>query len=229
MTLTFNVNAASLADLDETIQQAISATPNLEKGKAIYRNCAVCHSPEGWGTLSGHYPQIAGQHKSVIIKQLEDIQLGNRDNPTMRPFTNPVIELGSQAVADVAAYISQLPMTPKNYVGFGVQLDRGKALYDKNCKQCHKTNGEGKPEKFYPRIQGQNYKYLQRQLLWIKTGKRRNADIKMVKQLRDFSLRDIDLVADYASRLRPDKSLVAKSIFWKNPDFRAGFRAAPRN
>jgi len=229
MALTFNVNAASLEDLDETIQQAIAATPNIEKGKVIYRNCALCHTPEGWGTSSGHYPQIAGQHKSVIIKQLEDIQLGNRDNPTMRPFTDPVIELGSQAVADVAAYISQLPMTPKNDMGYGSELDRGKTLYDENCKQCHKTNGEGKPEKFYPRIQGQHYNYVKRQLLWIKTGKRRNADIKMVKQMRDFSLRDIDLVSDYVSRLRPDKSMMAKSIFWKNPDFRTGFRAAPRN
>jgi len=229
MVLAFNVNAAQLADLDVTIQQAISATPNIEKGKALYRNCAVCHSPEGWGTSSGHFPQIAGQHKSVIIKQLEDIQLGNRDNPTMRPFADPVIKLGSQAVADVAAYISQLPMVPENSVGYGAQLDRGKELYEENCKQCHKENGEGKAEKFYPRIQGQHFNYLKRQLHWIKTGKRRNADIKMVKQLRDFSLQDIDLVSDYVSRLRPDKSLTAKSIHWKNPDFRKGFRAAPRN
>lgn len=229
LALAINANAASLEELDETIQQAISVTPNLEKGKEIYRNCAICHSPEGWGTSSGHYPQIAGQHKSVIIKQLEDIQLGNRDNPTMRPFARPVIELGSQAVADVAAYISQLPMTPKSYEGFGAGLERGKALYNKDCKQCHKTNGEGKAEKFYPRIQGQHYNYIKRQLNWIKTGKRRNADNKMVKQLRDYSSRDIDLVSDYVSRLRPDKSLMAESIYWKNPDFREGFRAAPRD
>ncbi len=38
----------------------------------------------------------------------------------MRPFVTPVIELGSQAVADVAVYINQLPMIPKNDQGLGV-------------------------------------------------------------------------------------------------------------
>ncbi len=224
-----NANAVSVSELDDFIQQALEAKPDLEKGKDLYRNCAICHSPEGWGTPSGHYPQIAGQHKSVIIKQLEDIHQGNRDNPTMLPFTLPVFLLGSQAVADVSAYISLLPMIPNNSIGFGSQLDKGKELFDNNCKQCHESNGEGVADKFYPRIQGQHFSYLERQLHWIKSGKRRNADKKMVKQLRNFNFREIELIADYVSRLRPDKSKVAESMYWKNPDFRTGFYSAPRD
>jgi len=51
----------------------------------------------------------------------------------------------------------------------------------------------------------------------------------MVKQLRNFTLQDINLIADYVSRLKPEKSLLAESVFWKNPDFRANFRVAPRD
>ncbi|MCU7837342.1 MAG: c-type cytochrome [gamma proteobacterium symbiont of Taylorina sp.] len=216
--------------LDDIVYQAMKATPNIENGKNLYRNCAVCHSPEGWGAPSGRYPQIAGQHNSVSIKQLRDIHDGNRDNPTMEPFTAPLFIQGAQSLADVSAYISQLPMVPNNSVGYGgTQLAEGKKLYDDNCKECHKANGEGNAEKFYPRIQGQHFSYLVRQLHWIKNGKRRNADKKMVKQLQKFSYRDIELMSDYISRLRPDKSIVAESMYWKNPDFRSGFYSAPRD
>ena len=221
--------AESEIKLDEIIQQAVDATPNLHNGKLLYHNCAVCHSPEGWGTPSGHFPQIAGQHKSVIIKQLRDIHDGNRDNPTMRPFTNPIFLQGPQSISDLSAYISQLPMVPNNSLGYGTELAEGKKLYDDNCKQCHEANGEGKADKFYPRIQGQHFRYLVRQLHWIKNGKRRNADRKMVKQIQGFSYREVELIADYVSRLKPNKSLVAESIYWKNPDFRRGFYTAPRD
>ena len=215
--------------LDDIVQQAMHAAPNLENGKRLYHNCAVCHSPEAWGTPSGRFPQIAGQHKSVIIKQLTDIHMGNRDNPTMRPFTRPIFSMGWQALSDLSAYISQLPMVPNNSLGYGSELAKGKQLYDDNCKQCHEENGEGNAEKFYPRIQGQHFRYLERQLYWIKNGKRRNADRKMVKQLQKFNYREIELIADYVSRLKPDKSLLAESMYWKNPDFRSGFYTAPRD
>jgi len=214
--------------IDTIVKQSLQATPDLERGKIMYQNCAVCHSPEGWGTPSGHFPQIAGQHKSVIIKQITDIHKGNRDNPTMRPFAEPLFVQGPQALADLAGYISQLPMVPNNSIGYGAQLNEAKKLYDKNCKKCHEANGEGSAVDFYPRIQGQHFSYLERQLHWIKTGKRRNADEKMVKQVHDFNFHQLALLADYVSRMRPDKSIAAESVYWKNPDFRDSFYTAPR-
>ncbi len=214
--------------VDLTVEQAMAATPDLVQGGELYRNCAVCHSPEGWGTPSGHFPQIAGQHKSVIIKQLTDIHKGNRDNPTMRPFAEPLFSLGPQALADLASYISKLPMTPQNSVGYGAQLAEAKKLYDDNCEECHEANGEGKEDEYYPRIQGQHFSYLERQLHWIKSGKRRNADKKMVKQIQKFNFHQLALLADYVSRMRPDNSIVAESVYWKNPDFRDAFYTAPR-
>ena len=93
---------------DQAMQEyteALKLTPNLENGRKIYHICTVCHTPEGWGLESGAYPQVAGQLRTVIIKQLADIRARNRDNPTMLPFTSPKLLGGAQEIADVAAYI----------------------------------------------------------------------------------------------------------------------------
>ena len=163
---------------EKEIAKALAATPDPENGKKLYRNCALCHTPEGWGSPGGHFPQIAGQHASVIIKQLADIRANNRDNPTMYPFAQSAFLKGPQSLADIAAYIAKLPMVPNNSVGPGNDLENGKKLYLDNCKKCHEESGEGKAEDHYPRIHGQHYQYLLRQLLWIQNGKRRNADKK---------------------------------------------------
>jgi len=198
--------------------EALKLTPDVEKGKEIYEVCSACHLPEGWGQTEGTFPEIAGQHRTVLIKQLEDIREGNRDNPTMYPFALPSEIGGAQAVADVTEYISRLPMNPENGIGPGTDLEHGKKLYADNCVRCHGQNGEGAGEKYYPRIQGQHYNYLVRQYQWIKEGKRRNANPEMVEQIKNFSDKDTFAVLDYVSRLKPDPKLVGP-VGWKNPDF----------
>lgn len=213
---------------DATVKKAMEAAPNLQNGKKLYFNCALCHTPEGWGSPDGRYPQIAGQHKNVILKQLADIHNNNRDNPTMYPFSELIFAKGPQALADVSAYIEQLPMVPNNGQGFGDNLIQGKQLYTDNCQKCHGDNGEGDAIEFYPRIHGQQYQYILRQMLWIKQGKRRNANKKMVQQLEGFDLKDIMAVSDYVSRLQPDKALLADRLDWRNPDFKPSYISVPR-
>ena len=204
---------------DEEYTQALKSAPDLESGRRLYLTCAVCHRPEGWGTLDGTYPQIAGQPNTVIIKQLADIRARNRDNPLMYPFAVPRILGGPQEIADVAAYIARLPMTPHNGVGPGTDLELGAELYDRNCVDCHGRQGEGDAREHVPAVWGQHYNYLLRQFQWIKIGKRRNADAEMQKQIRNFTDRDIRAVLDYTSRLKPPADRLADSPDWQNPDF----------
>lgn len=202
----------------DELDAALHLTPNLENGKKAYRVCTVCHRPEGWGSHEGRYPQVAGQLRSVIIKQLADIRARNRDNPTMRPFTSPRLLGGVQEIADVAAYIALLPMNPTNIVGPGFELEYGEKLYKENCVDCHGSQGEGDANDHIPLIQGQNYRYLVRQFEWIRNGKRRNSDSKMVKQIKRFTPRDVTVVMDYVSRIRPPAEKLAEPG-WQNPDF----------
>ncbi len=199
------------------VERALHLTPNLENGKRAYKVCAVCHLPEGWGHVDGYYPQIAGQIRQVTIKQMADIRARNRDTPTMLPFAT-LDNLSIQDIADVAAYLEQLPMSPDNGLGPGTDLEHGKRLHDRYCVDCHGQNGEGIAEDKMPLIQGQHYRYLVRQFEWISEGKRRNGDREMAEQIQGFSKRDISAIMDYVSRLRPPPEKVA-SPGWRNPDF----------
>jgi len=190
-------------------EEAMTLTPNIENGKKIYETCSLCHTSEGWGMapgigqyrIPGTYPQLAGQHQSVLIKQLTDIRQLNRDNPVMYPFTLNKYIGNAQDIADVTGYITTLSINRQNYHGKGNDLEHGKKLYQDNCAQCHGDNGEGDPENFYPKLTNQHYEYMLRQFIWIRDGKRRNANRKMVEQIQKFNYRDIKAVIDYSSRL----------------------------
>lgn len=199
-------------------EEALQLTPDINNGRELYRLCITCHGPEGWGTQSGSYPQIAGQLHTVTIKQLGDICSNMRANPIMEAFTTPrVLETG-QDVADLAAYIAQLPMTRDNGQGSSYDLKMGKQVYEKNCTQCHGEQGEGHVEDQVPRIQGQHYNYLKRQFNLIRGGHRRNADNDMKKHIQDISLREESAVLAYISSLVPSANNLAKPE-WRNPDF----------
>jgi nitrous-oxide reductase len=214
-------NPENLAEPDNWVmaketEEALSLEPDLDDGRDVYEVCAACHLDSGWGEKSGTFPQLAGQHRSVLIKQLADIRARNRDNPTMRPFTNYREIGGPQSVSNVTGYIEQkLLMNPGNGLGAGDDLVHGKQLYKDNCVKCHCEKGEGNAKRYYPRIQGQHYEYMLRQFEWIRDGKRRNANSDMVKQIKDFTDRDMKAVIDYISRIKPHKGLMAPNKDWE--------------
>ena len=189
---------------DETMS-AMKLTPNKDAGKKIYELCAACHEANGWGKEDGSFPVIAGQHRSVIIKQLADIRARNRENPTMYPFSGDDVLGGPQGIGDVAEYISQLPPNPSVGIGPGEDLDKGKKIFEENCAACHGKNGEGNAEAFYPRIQGQHYAYILRQLKWIRDGRRKNANPAMLALIKNMDDKTLSIIADYVSRLTPKK------------------------
>ena len=204
--------------------EALHLTPNPENGMEVYEVCSACHLPEGWGLPDGTFPQLAGQHRGVLIKQLADIRALNRDNPTMYPFALPESIGDAQALADVVAYIEKLPMNPepgRGPWGPGTpEFAKGEKLYKDNCVKCHGETGMGDVEKFYPRINGQHYNYMVRQFEWIRDGKRRNANPDMVEQIKNFSDQDMKNVINYVTWVPVPAEQLAPSKDWQNPDFK---------
>lgn len=200
------------------IERALALTPDVANGLKIYRDCAACHKPEGTGYPGGSVPQIAGQHRNVVIKQLADIRAGNRDTAMMAPYASAETIGGPQAIADVAAYVDSMEISVSNGKGPGDDLVLGKSLYQEHCARCHGESGEGNNDDSVPRIQAQHYKYLLRQFQWIYDEKRRNANPEMVAQIQQFDDQQINAVLDYVSRLEPPEELQAPKD-WKNPDF----------
>ena len=203
--------------------QVMALTPELDNGRKVFLICAVCHSPEGWGSTDGTYPQIAGQLRTVIVKQLSDIRARNRDNPLMYPFAVPRVLGGAQNVADVAAYVAQLPKTADNGKGPGTDLELGAKLFRTHCSHCHGDQGLGNEAEHLPQIAGQHYAYLVRQFDAIRSGRRKNSDPKMVKQIQRFTPSEESAVLDYTSRLPLPSDKVAPAG-WTNPDFPAYVR-----
>ncbi|MBF0136853.1 MAG: c-type cytochrome [Magnetococcales bacterium] len=198
---------------------ALGLRADLKRGREVYfQYCSEkCHQPEGWGSTDGKIPQIAGQHRTAQVKQMADIAAKNRDNPTMFRFSLPDEIGGYQAISDVSAYIAALPMNPQNGHGPGTDLDRGKKIYHDYCRACHGDHGEGKPDDYYPLLQGQHYEYMVRQIAWMKNGKRRAIHPLKMKQIRYLSEKDLLAALDYISRQTAPSVLMAKPG-WKNPD-----------
>ena len=223
LSLVFSTSAMAWLEKGGERDVALGLTPDLENGVDVYEVCAACHLTEGWGTKEGTFPQLAGQLKVVLIKQLADIRERNRDNPTMYPFALPESIGDAQALADVVAYIEKLPMNPDNGKGEWAEgtaeFTQGQQLYKDNCVKCHGEQGEGNLKEFFPLIQGQHYNYMLRQFEWIRDGKRRNSNPDMVEQIKAFSDKDMQTVINYVSRIQVPKEKLAPSKDWLNPDF----------
>ncbi len=206
----------------ETVTITLEFEPDLNNGRHIYQTCATCHLPEGWGDDEGTYPQIAGQLQNVLIKQLLDIRSGERDNPLMYPFVQKRTLGGYQDMADVVAYIATLPMHPKHKQGpwrdYSDEYKQGKALYTANCSACHGSEGEGNNTASIPKLYGQHYPYLKRQLLDIKAG-HRQASAGMKAMVDPLSRKQLEMTINYVSYLPVPENEKAPSLNWRNTDF----------
>lgn len=183
--------------------EALKLKGDAKAGKEGYEVCGACHLPSGAGRPDGTFPQLAGQHATVLIKQMADIRGGLRDNPTMYPFAKELTD--AQELANVSAYIESLciPTEHGKYEGpdAAAQIAKGKEMYEKQCLECHGKNGEGEKAKFYPVIAGQHYKYLLRQMTEIRDGHRRNANPDMVKVIKPYTNEQLVAISAYQSSL----------------------------
>lgn len=180
--------------------QALRAKGDAARGEITFEVCQGCHRARALGRPDGSYPRLAGQHDTVLIKQMTDVRAGRRKNDKMLPFidrhgTSP------QDIADIAAYLSRLPLPPNNGKGPGERQAFGEKIYQDKCANCHGTQGEGDGDRFFPRVSGQHYKYMVREMVDIRDGTRMNANPRMVSIVRPMSNADLEAIADYMSRL----------------------------
>jgi len=172
------------------------------RGSRAYEPCASCHLSSGAGRPDGTFPQLAGQHRAVLVKQLVDIRAGRRANPVMAPYARALLD--AQEIADVAAYVATLPLPSDQGLGEGRDLARGGLLYGRDCARCHGANGEGDTARIVPALRRQHYAYLLRQVRSISSGLRGNAHPEMASVVAEYSDAELRAVVDYAARLGRD-------------------------
>lgn len=82
--------------------------------------------------------------------------------------------------------------------------DGAKLFQDKTCWSCHGKDGKKTILPDYPKIAGQNVKYIERQMLDIKSGVRANGNSAAMKGVMELvSEEEIKALADYVSKMKP--------------------------
>ena len=123
---------------------ALAAKGDAARGASAFEICQGCHRVGALGRPDGSYPRLAGQHATVLIKQLTDVRSERRGNPKMLPFADHQA-LTVQDIADIAAYLQALPVPATQGQGPGTDLAHGQRLYERDCQICHGPRGEARP------------------------------------------------------------------------------------
>jgi cytochrome c553 len=159
--------------------------------------CAACHGPIGNST-DPQYPILAGQTWRYIYIQLQDFKAGRRKDPVMSPMAadltrDEMIELGNW-------YAAQKP-APNGFKADGAKVAAGQKKSDEVlCPMCHLGGFSGQNE--IPRVAGQHYQYVVKQLNDFKSKTRTNDAGNMTSIAATLSDQDIDNLANYVANLQ---------------------------
>lgn len=192
---------AGEAHAREELRAALQATPDTANGARLFVVCTECHGPHAEGKASGWPPQIAGQHRRVIVSELIDYRTGRRWYDPMERIAGVHVLGSTQDVADVAAYLAALAPSADTTPGPQRPLAKGAELYGLRCQWCHGDRGQGNDERFVPRVGGQQYEYLLRQLQDTVEARRPNMRTQHLRLLESRSVEELMGLASYMSRL----------------------------
>jgi cytochrome c553 len=85
---------------------AWAAGPDAKVGGEISKQCAACHGNDGM-SVDNNIPNLAGQHYTYLLEQMNAYKQKTRDNPIMNEMIGP---LNQTQITDIAAYFSNIPV-----------------------------------------------------------------------------------------------------------------------
>ena len=189
------------------VSAGVLAAGDAKQGEALTATCLACHGSNG-NSLTGSFPNIAGQNEAYLYKQLVDIQTGARSAVLM---TGILDGLTSQNLEDLAAYYAS--QTPAQGAADPALVALGESIYKAGiarkkvaaCTGCHSPTGQGNGLAKCPMLAGQWAEYTEAQLMAFRSGARGNdGDGKMMRiSAMDLSDAEIKAVASYIAGLRP--------------------------
>jgi cytochrome c553 len=198
--------------------QAQDLKGDAAAGQKINAQCIGCHGIAGYQASFPEVhkvPMISGQNAKYIIAALNEYKKGSRKHGTMHAVAS---SLSDQNIADLAAYYAQqghAAATPEALAG-QPPADVAALLAKGACASCHGANFNKPIDVSYPKIAGQYPDYLYVALKAYKTDG--NAYIGrgnaiMVGQVKQFSLKELKLLANYLGSLPAEVQTVPQSKF----------------
>lgn len=183
------------------------------------QNCARCHGEDGMGR-DGTAPKIAGQSREYLTATLAAYASGKRSSGFMQPIAAP---LSKDEIATLAAHYADMPPgaperaaedriadtpdgeTESHLRALGERLAAkgDPSRFVPGCSSCHEDKGAVSPRKEYPRIAGQESRFIEAWLRLYRDRPAGGADFANVMHVAATGLTDHQikaLAAWYSSR-----------------------------
>lgn len=158
--------------------------------------CTACHGPNGNSVIPQN-PSLAGQTWRYIYVQLKDFKEGRRSDPQMSPMAKDLTR--DEMIALGNWYAAQKPAA-NQFKADSAKVAAGKKTSDAVlCPMCHLGGFTGQNE--IPRVAGQSYEYVVKQLQDFKHRRRTNDAGNMTSVAGTLSDQDIDNLAHYITTL----------------------------
>jgi cytochrome c553 len=193
--------ATEVGEQQREVNEVLHLTPNPVRGEEIFRYCAGCHTAASNGLPEGWVPNITGQHPRYLAKQLIDYRNSVRWDARMEPVAKGHGLRGSQDMADVVAFLAAQPAdwnAPEKHPRGATEDDR---FYRSHCSSCHGLNGAGSNARSIPRIAGQDFAYVLRQMHDVVDGRRANMRKQHLRALEDLDVLQLVSLSRYVSHL----------------------------
>ncbi len=173
-----------------------SAQAQPAAGVPKAESCVRCHGPGG-NSPTGAFPILAGQTFRYLYLQLKDFQEGRRADPEMSPQVEGMTRDEMLALAE---YFSKQKPLPNGFKADPVRVNRGSKKADEVlCTMCHLGGFSGQNE--IPRVAGQHYDYIVKQLRDFKARRRTNDAGNMTSVANTLSDEDIIDLAHFVANL----------------------------
>ena len=182
----------------------LQAEPDMERGKALNRQCALCHGFHGQGILGGKYPRLAGLPEYYLVSMMDKYKKGVLDYQAMT-VVGGLRNLSDEDLQSLAAYLSDVDLAEVSPLDIptpeGLDLENGEDLYQGDCKTCHGRKAEGMKRKESPPLAGQYSEYLLRQIAMFKKKERIHANDEEDETFAEYEPQQIKDILAYISTL----------------------------
>ena len=158
--------------------------------------CTACHGEAGNSTNPA-YPYLAQQNSRYIYLQLRDFKENRRQGHEVAPDAATLSREDMLALAD---YFSKQKQAPNGFKADGAKVEVGRKKTDEVlCPMCHQGEFIGQNE--IPRVAGQHYAYVKKQLEDFKAKRRTNDAGNMTSVAHTLSDEDIENLSQYIANL----------------------------
>jgi len=159
--------------------------------------CAACHGAGG-NSATPEVPILAGQTARYVYLQLRDFKEGRRKNELMSPMAK---DLTKEEMLALGYYFAAQKRTVANERGDETKVAAGNKIAEAAlCTMCHLGGLAGQNE--VPRVGGQHYTYVKKQLMAFKYKERTNDAGNMQAVVRTLPDEELEALAAYIATLK---------------------------